>query len=67
MIIIKLIWNLLGIAYFPIYLTAWFLLLVFRILLAITYVLMLDFTQAKNIVRYTFTPFSYDSRYRTKL
>lgn len=44
-----LVWLLVGIAYFPVYLAAWVLHIVARILLAIAYLFMLQPHVAKNV------------------
>lgn len=44
-----LVWTLIGLIYFPIFLGAWFLHVVARILLGLAYLLMLQSHVAKNV------------------
>lgn len=48
--IIKTVWQILGILYFPIYLISWILHKVSRLLLAISYLGMLNIKISKDIV-----------------
>lgn len=48
--IIKTVWSILGILYFPIYLIAWILHKVSRLLLAISYLGMLNIKISKDII-----------------
>lgn len=48
--IIKTVWQILGILYFPIYLLAWILHNVSRLLLAISYLGMLNIKISKDII-----------------
>lgn len=59
----KVIWGTLGAIYFPIFLLGIIVAYLTRVILAICYILMLDFKQAKNIIVYTFKPFNYNGDY----
>ena len=52
--VIKAVWDILGIVYFPIYLLAWLLHKVARFLLAMSYFGMLQKQYAKDIIKSLF-------------
>lgn len=50
----RILWNILGIIYYPVYLVFCIYYRLVRILLAIAYFGMLDFKMAKDVIKYTF-------------
>ena len=56
------LWAMLGLLYFPIFLAFWLLTYIVRVALAICYAGQLDFKHAKDIIRTTFSLYSYGYR-----
>lgn len=50
----RILWDILGVIYYPIYLVFCIYYGLVRILLAIAYFGMLDFKMAKDVIKYTF-------------
>lgn len=52
--VIKFLWRCIGVLYFPIYLLAWVLHKIARLMLAIAYFGMLEKTVGKDIIKHLF-------------
>lgn len=59
----KILFIILGIIIFPTFLIGLITAYAARIVLIISYILMLDFRQARNIFIFTFKPFNYNKNY----